>query len=77
MVSTSGHRRLHAASIYTADPPCAFGAVRSYCSLHIVTILTENHIFSLDPRLHIGLDWIGLAPFCYHFGIPLEILGPI
>ena len=46
MVSTSGHRRLHAASIYTADRLCAFGAVRSYCSLHIVTVLTENHIFS-------------------------------
>ena len=46
MVSTSGHQRLHAASIYTADRPCAFGAVRSYCSLHIVTVLTENHIFS-------------------------------
>ena len=46
MVSTSGHRRLNAASIYPADRSCAFGAVRSYCSLHIVTILTENHIFS-------------------------------
>ena len=46
MVSTSGHQRLHAASIYAADRPCAFGAVKSYCSLHIVTVLTENHIFS-------------------------------
>ena len=46
MVSTSGHQRLNAASIYPADRLCAFGAVRSYCSLHIVTVLTENHIFS-------------------------------
>ena len=46
MVPTSGHQRLHAASIYTADRPCVFGAVRSHCSLHIVTVLTENHIFS-------------------------------
>ena len=46
MVSTSRHRRLHAASIYIADRPCAFDAVRSCCSLHIVTVLTENHIFS-------------------------------
>ena len=46
MVSTSGHQRLHAASIYTADRPCVFGAVRNHFSLYIVTILTENHIFS-------------------------------
>ena len=44
MVTTSGRQPFPASSMYPAGRRCAFGAVRSYCSLHIVTVLTENQI---------------------------------